>query len=188
MTESSEEELLLEKIKKDPKEFAVLFDQYYNKIFGYALRRTLNYDLSKDVTAETFFKAFFKIKNFSWRGVSLSSWLFKIATNEINYFYRKQKYSAGSLDLLLNKDDFDIVNKESFEEERARIQQELKDHNDFNLVQIKLEKLPVKYQEVIALKYFEEKSIREISEILGKKEGTIKSLISRGLQKLRDSF
>ena len=48
--------------------------------------------------------------------------------------------------------------------------------------------MPVKYQEVIALKYFEEKSIKEISEILGKKEGTIKSLISRGLQKLRDSF
>ena len=89
---------------------------------------------------------------------------------------------------LLDREEFDIANAESLEEERARIEEELKNHNDFILVQQKLEKLPVKYQEVIALKYFEEKSTKEISEILGKKEGTIKSLISRGLQKLKDSF
>lgn len=65
---------------------------------------------------------------------------------------------------------------------------ELINNDDFILVQKKLEKISVKYQEVIALKYFEEKSVREISEILNKKEGTIKSLISRGLQKLRDSL
>ncbi len=188
MTENSEEQLLLEKIQKNPKVFGVLFDQYYNKIFGYSLRRTTNYDLAKDITAETFFKAFFKIKEFKWRGISISSWLFKIATNEINYFYRKQKYSPRSLELLLDNDEFDIANRESFEEERERIQEELSDHDDFIMVQKKLEKLPAKYQDVIALKYFEEKSIKEISEILGKKEGTVKSLISRGLQKLRESF
>ena len=92
------------------------------------------------------------------------------------------------LDRLLEHRDFDIANSESYEEERRRIEEELKNYDDFILIQKKLEKLPVKYQEVIALKYFEEKSIKEISEILGKKEGTVKSLISRGLQKLRDSF
>jgi RNA polymerase sigma-70 factor (ECF subfamily) len=45
--------------------------------------------------------------------------------------------------------------------------------------------LPAKYQDVIALRYFEGKSIREIAEILGKREGTIKSLLSRGLEKIR---
>ena len=183
-----EEKLLLEKIKKDPKEFGVLFDQYYNRIFGYVLRRTLNYDLAGDITAETFLKAFLKINSFKWQGISMSSWLFRIATNEINYYYRKQKYSPRSLDLLLDRDEFDIKNPESLEEERARIEEELKAHNDFIEVQKKLAQLPVKYQEVISLKYFEEKSMKEISEIVGKKEGTVKSLISRGLQKLRESF
>lgn len=185
---NDEEKLLLEKIKKDPKEFGVLFDQYYNKIFGYVLRRTLSYDLSCDIVAETFLKAFLKIKEFKWKNISVSSWLFKIATNEVNYYFRKWKYSPASLDLLLDSGEFDIKNKESFEEERERIEKEIKAHNDFIQVQKKLEQLPVKYQEVIALKYFEGKSIKEISEILSKKEGTIKSLISRGLQRLRDSF
>jgi RNA polymerase sigma-70 factor (ECF subfamily) len=45
--------------------------------------------------------------------------------------------------------------------------------------------LDLKYQEVIALRFFEEKSIQQISAILNKKEGTVKSLLSRGLKKLR---
>jgi RNA polymerase sigma-70 factor (ECF subfamily) len=183
-----EEQLLLENIRSDPKEFGILFDHYYSRIFGYVLRRTLNYDLAGDITAETFLKAFFKINDFKWKDIFISSWLFKIATNEIRIYYRKQKYSPRSLDRLFDSEDFDIANSETYEEESERIESELKNYDDFILVQKKLEKLSVKYQEVISLKYFEEKSIREISEILGKKEGTIKSLISRGLQKLKDSF
>lgn len=188
MIKLGEEQLLLEKIRSDPKEFGILFDHYYSRIFGYILRRTMNYDLAGDIVAETFLKAFLKINEFKWKDISISSWLFKIATNEINQYYRKQKYSPLSLDLLLDREEFDISNKESFEEERTRIEVELKNYDDFILVQKKLEKLSIKYQEVIALKYFEEKSMKEISEILGKKEGTVKSLISRGLKKLKDSF
>jgi len=86
-----EEQHLLERIRSDPNEFGALFDHYYNRIFGYILRRTMNYDLAGDITAETFLKAFLKINNFKWRDVSISSWLFKIATNEVNQYYRKQK-------------------------------------------------------------------------------------------------
>jgi RNA polymerase sigma-70 factor (ECF subfamily) len=48
-----------------------------------------------------------------------------------------------------------------------------------------LKTLPLKYQEVIALKYFEGKENKEIAEILNINEGTLKSLLSRGLEKLR---
>jgi RNA polymerase sigma-70 factor (ECF subfamily) len=48
-----------------------------------------------------------------------------------------------------------------------------------------LKTLPIKYQEVISFKYFEGKENKEIAEILLIKEGTLKSLISRGLEKLR---
>jgi len=48
-----------------------------------------------------------------------------------------------------------------------------------------LKTLPVKYQEVIALRYFEGKENKEIAEILNINEGTLKSLLSRGVEKLR---
>ena len=50
--------------------------------------------------------------------------------------------------------------------------------------QKEITKLPRKYQEVIVLRYFEKKQIKEVSEILGKKEGTVKSLLHRGLKEL----
>jgi len=48
-----------------------------------------------------------------------------------------------------------------------------------------LKTLPVKYQEVISLRYFEGKDYKEITEILNINEGTLKSLLSRGVEKLR---
>jgi RNA polymerase sigma-70 factor, ECF subfamily len=48
--------------------------------------------------------------------------------------------------------------------------------------------LPFIYQEVIALKFFERKKIQEMVKILGKKEGTIKSLLHRGVEKLREKM
>ncbi|MBS3950794.1 MAG: RNA polymerase sigma factor, partial [Peptococcaceae bacterium] len=45
--------------------------------------------------------------------------------------------------------------------------------------------LPIKYQEVLSLRYFGEKSLKEICEILGKSEGTVKSLLHRGIEKLK---
>jgi RNA polymerase sigma-70 factor (ECF subfamily) len=50
----------------------------------------------------------------------------------------------------------------------------------------KISQLLIRYQEVITLKFFEKKKLKEISEILGKKEGTIKSLLHRGLEKLKN--
>jgi RNA polymerase sigma-70 factor (ECF subfamily) len=57
---------------------------------------------------------------------------------------------------------------------------------DFKHIQKQLRTLRPDYQKVIALKYFEEMTIKEIGEILGKKEGTVKSLLSRGLDQLRN--
>lgn len=45
--------------------------------------------------------------------------------------------------------------------------------------------LPLKYQEVLTLRFFEDKKVKEIASILDKREGTIKSLISRGVQLLK---
>jgi RNA polymerase sigma-70 factor (ECF subfamily) len=65
------------------------------------------------------------------------------------------------------------------------IVEELARHEEFLGVQRALKMLDIKYQEVIALRYFEAKDNAQISEILGKPEGTVKSLLSRGIEKLR---
>jgi len=177
-----ENELLL-RIKRDPEAFALLYDKYYNSIFGYVFRRTGQYDLSRDITAETFLRAYQKIDLFEWRNISFSAWLYKIAGNETNMYFRKSRYSPACLDDL--KLTNQLFYEEGIETERAALEKSLQENTAFHSVLEQLKGLGTKYQEVIALRFFEGKSIKQIAEILGKNEGTIKSLLSRGLHKLR---
>ncbi len=82
-------------------------------------------------------------------------------------------------------EDNDIFN-DYLQEDRIEYEKELQKHDQFLIVVKELKTLPIKYQEVISLKYFEGKENKEIAEILLIKEGTLKSLLSRGLEKLRE--
>jgi len=177
-----QEKLLVERAKNDPEAFGELYDEYYPKIFGYILKRTANIEVAQDVTSEVFFKALKNIGKFSWRGVPFSSWLYRIATNEIaNNFKGDRRRRAlteeasESVDLSSPSPDIEI----------AQAEEELKKHEEFLALHEAVAKLPFKYQEVITLRYFEKKHLKEIGEILGKREGTVKSLLHRGLEKLR---
>ncbi len=175
---------LLNKIKINPTDFSEIFKLYYKPIFGYILRRTGNFDDTADIAADTFFKAFTNIKNFSCKGISIKVWLYRIATNEVNQFYRNRKKHDSLFDR------FDFENKELLRNflynDKEEVEAELQKHNQFLTILSVLKTLPYKYQEVISLRYFEGKNNKEIVEILNINEGTLKSLLSRGLQKLRE--
>ena len=181
-----EEQLIVKEAKTNNESFVKLYVYYYPKILGYCFRRTLDLNLSKDLTSETFLKAFTGIGKYEWRGIPFSSWLFRIASNEMNMLDRKKKYNPDSLSLLKESGVFEIADIASLNAEKNELEKQLQQSKDFINVQQKLLLLPIKYQEVISLKYFEEKSIKEIVEILEKKEGTIKSLLSRGIEKLKN--
>jgi RNA polymerase sigma-70 factor (ECF subfamily) len=182
----SEEKELVRQAQKAPDAFAKLYDQYYPKIFGYILRRTANLEAAQDLTSETFLNALRKLWQFQWRNISFSSWLYKIAANEINQYFRKAEYKKSISLEELEEQGFEPVSPNDPESELVEAQEKLKQHQDFLEIQGKIVRLPAKYQEVIALRFFEQKQIKEISEILGKKEGTVKSLLHRAVEKLRE--
>jgi len=181
----NEEKELIKKAQKEPEAFAELYDKYYPQIFGYILKRIADLEIAQDITSETFFKALKNLWKFRWKNISFSAWLYRIANNEIaNYFRKNKKYSI-SLEKLKEK-GFEPISLHNPEAEFLKAQEELKKHQDFLKIQEKISQLPIKYQEVITLRFFEKKKIKEIAEILGKKEGTIKSLLHRGLEKLKE--
>jgi len=166
----SEEKELVRQAQKAPDAFAKLYDRYYPKIFGYILRRTANLEAAQDITSETFFKALRKLWQFQWRNISFSSWLYKIAANEINQYFRKAEYKKSLSLEELQEQGFEPTSPDDPESELIEAQEQLKQHQDFLEIQVKIVRLPAKYQEVIALRFFEQKQIKEISEILGKKK------------------
>lgn len=181
---TDDERILLHDIKLNPQRFGELYDAYYEPIFSYIFRRLGDYELTRDIASETFMKAYLKIGAFEWKGVSIVYWLFRIATNEINLYFRNKKYSSRFLQHVISKGVFDLIHGHS--EENALLESELQQHKEFIAIQSALKCLKIPYQEVIALRYFEQKSIKDISLILNKKEGTIKSLLSRGIESLKN--
>jgi len=67
----------------------------------------------------------------------------------------------------------------SAEEELLEAEAEVKRHEQYLALHQNILKLDIKYQEVITLRFFENKQINEISTILDKREGTVKSLLHR---------
>lgn len=131
---TEQERDLIEQCHKDPAAFGQVFDNWYPAIFAYVFRRTADYDLSKDIAAETFLKAFLKINSFQWRGISISAWLYRIATNELNQYYRSNKYKPRSLQQLLENPQMEKLLHYPADDERGVMEQELKAHNDYNLI------------------------------------------------------
>jgi RNA polymerase sigma-70 factor (ECF subfamily) len=183
----SEEEELIKQAQKAPDAFSRLYDHYYPRIFGYVLRRTANLETAQDITSETFLKALNKLWQFRWRNVSFSSWLYKIATNEINQCFRRAEYKKSVSLEELQEQGFELLSPHDPESELIAAQEKLQQHQDFLEIQKKITGLPARYQEVIALRFFEKKQVKEIAEILGKREGTIKSLLHRAVEKLREA-
>jgi RNA polymerase sigma-70 factor, ECF subfamily len=184
----NDEEALIERAKTDGDSFGELYDAYYPKIFNYVLRRVGVLELAEDITTEVFLKALARIQRFTWRGLPFSAWLYRIAANEIAEHFRGKHTKNISLDMLMEEQGFEPVDESDVAADYAASQEAIARHQQFLQVQQALLQLPVKYQEAVSLRYFEKKSIAEIAQIMGKRPGTIKSLLSRGIQKLRQAL
>ncbi len=176
---------LIEKAKSKPEFFGEIFDKYYDLILRYIVHRTGNIEVSKDIAAETFYKALNKINTYHPTSIPFSAWLYRIASNEVNYFFRKKKYEPVSLEASIKEINLQIPSSIDIENELIEAQEIIDNNKKYQLAKEILMKLPDKYREVLVLRYMEDLKITEISEILGKREGTIKSLISRGIDKLK---
>lgn len=173
---------LVEKARRDNEAFGQLYDQNFRRIFGYVLRRTASVTVAQDVTSDVFFKALKNLTKFRWQGIPFSAWLYRIASHEITDYYRKRRrevdhaVSAGDRECRGNPLLVEITQAEDI----------LIRHEEYLSLHMTITRLPLKYQEVITLRYFEDKKIKDIAQILGKREGTIKSLLHRGLERMRN--
>jgi RNA polymerase sigma-70 factor (ECF subfamily) len=176
-----QEKKIIQEAKKNPEAFAMLYDKYYKVIFGYILKRTADIEIAQDITSQTFFKALRDLGKFRWQNVPFSAWLYRIATNEINSFYRnKKKFINVGFDKIP-----DIASPDTPHKDIEMAEEELKKKKEFIKIHESISRLNPIYQTVITLRFFDKKKIYEISQILGKSEGTIKSQIHRGLEELR---
>lgn len=179
-----EEKELVKNAQRDPEAFGVLYDQYYKQIFNYILKRTGDVATAQDITSETFIKVLQKMPSFQWRNVPFVAWIYKITSNEISTYFRKGKYRPVSLEQLFETSHFEPSIDENAHTELVEAQEIIAQHGEYLEMHGLIKTLPQRFQQIIVLRYFENKKFEEISVILNVKAGAIKTMLSRGLRKL----
>ena len=177
------EKEIIARIKSNPQEFEIIYNLYFDRIFGYIIKRTLDYDLTKDICSEVFLKAFLSVQKFRWTNKPIIIWLFKIAQNEIRLYFRNKKYKPEFLSANVTKHNWQV--SPSAEQEKIEIENLLIKSQQTQALIKSLNQLSEKERECISLKFIENLTYPEIAQVMNLKTGTVKSHISRGLAKLK---
>jgi len=161
------ERLRIEAAQRDPRRFADLYEEHFDRVYAFIARRVRDRDEAEDLTADVFHQALAGLPRFEWRGVPFAAWLFRIAANAIADRAKRAARARISPEPDPPADaDLDDV------ERQARL---------FRSVQA----LPADQRRVIVMRFAEQRTIREIALTLRRSEGAVKQLQFRALQTLR---
>lgn len=174
---------IVEQAKKDARKFEVLYNKYFEQIFRYVYQRMDSIDTAKDVTSQVFYKALTKIHTYEFRGVPFSSWLYRIAMSEVYQWFKNNRANRT-----INMDSQGIFNLIKDNEEEGNI---FDDDENKVLKQALIQaiaELPETDLLIIEMRYFEQRSYKEIGEILNIKENNAKVKAYRIVGKLRNKL
>ncbi len=173
-TDLVNEQAIVEAAKKDSKNFALLYDKYYERIFRFIYQRVDDKEQAFDATQQAFMKALDNINKYEFRGVPFASWLYRIASREVNNLFRTQKAQHTV--------NIDSVSVYAIIEE---IQESKIDKYHDKIVEIIGEQLEEDELQLIEMRFFEKRSFKEIGEILDITENNSKVKTYRVLDKLK---
>ena len=159
--------------------FAYLVNRYQAKLARY-IRRISKFDEDEtaDILQDVFIKAYLNLNDFDKR-LKFSAWIYRITHNQVISQYRRLKVRPQAV---IAVDDESIANRFT---DGVDLAHDLDQKYSTTAVRTGLQKLPYKYQEVLVLRYLEEKSYEEISAILRKPVATVGTLINRAKKELQ---
>lgn len=166
---------LIEKAKKDVKFFGLLYEHYFDQIFKFVFMRVGGQeDLAGDLTQQSFIKAMANIQKYEDRGFAFSSWLYRIAQNEVNMHFRKsQKNHSVPVDEGRVKDLADDAQLPSY----------MSMDDQEKLIGM-INELESDHQDLIELRFFQQLSFKEIADIYNITEANAKMRVYRILEKI----
>ncbi len=181
MSLTREEYQLAERARTDDAAFSLLYERYFTKIYAYIFRRLGNREQTEDVVSVTFEKVFLHLDKFKpGGGGTFQAWIYRIATNAVIDYIRKEKHTISMAPEDLPEEIHPTTGLDATHE---MIKLE-----DSESVQRVIKKLPQRYQEVIQLKYFSELSNIEVAEVLQISPNNAGVLLSRALKQFSEQY
>ncbi len=157
----------------DTEAFGKLYDTFLDAVYRFVYFRVGTREEAEDITEIAFVSVFEHIGQYKEQGLPFEAWLFRIARNKIIDHYRSRKPRV-SLETVMEAPD-----------ENGTIEQRVEVALTKEYIMDCIRRLPASYQEIIILKFIEDKTNEEISELLDKPLAHVRVLQSRALQKLR---
>jgi len=151
--------------KTKEKAFLKLLDTYQERLYWYIRKIVITHENTDDALQNTFVRIYRNIESFKGNS-SISTWLFRIAHNEaIRLLEKQNKMHLASLEDVQPQYLEDLTQDNYFDGDEVKLK----------LHQIIESKLTNKQRMVFNMKYFDDLSFRQMSEILGMNENTLKS-------------
>jgi len=170
----ADERDLVERAKRDPRQFGALYDRHFQQIYRFVYSRVREQTAAEDVTSEIFMKALKAMPRYQDTGRPFAAWLYQIAVNAIADRYRTLR-TAQPLD------DFHDLSV------AGPALDELAVHRDeIRRIWTLVEGLPNQQRTALVLKFQEDMKIEDIAVAMGKSPGAVKLLIHRGVSRLRE--
>jgi len=177
---------LVHKAKAGSKDaFGLLVNKYQQKVFYLAYDLVGDYDDAKDIAQNAFIRAYERLSMFQERA-KFSTWLYRITVNmAMDEHRRRKRHPHDTLETHIRTIEQDAAEKDNNEPdpdsgERQKLRQAL--------INKGLGTLSKNQRTAVVLKYFHQKSSKEIGDILGCSESTARIHIFRGLKNLQRSF
>ena len=170
LRKEADERLLIEAAQKDPARFAELYENNFERVYAYVVRRVGDRAETEDLTSEVFHHALANLQRFEWRGIPFAAWLYRIAANLISDRWQRSGREVA-----------DEAQMELAQVSPAAIEEVELKATLFRLV----DTLPAEQRRVVVLRFVEEKSIKEVAREIRKTEGAVKQLQFRAISSLR---
>ena len=159
---------------RDQAAFAELYDLYLDNVYRYVYYRRANRTDAEDLSEQVFLQAWAAIERFRWQGKPFLAWLYTVAHNVV-VDWRRRTMPSQSLD------DGD----NPIELESTSAAQAMSRWIDTDLLANAIKRLTPEQQQVITLKFLDGFDTVRIAQIMDRREGTIRALQLRALQRMR---
>jgi len=157
----------------DPEALASLYACYVERITRYVYSRVTDHQLAEDITSRIFLKMLEKLDTYQVGQSPVIAWLYRMAHNAVIDHYRMKRTFVSLEDLHQAE-----AKQEDGIEEKLELQ--IKSQQ----LRAALQVLTEEQQRVLILKFIDGLSTREIARQLGKRQGAVRGLQMRALQKL----
>jgi len=173
-----DESILVQRAQKnDSQALAEIYEAYFDKIYRYIALRIRNEMEAEDLTQQVFMKMLHSISAYKSQGVPFSSWLYRIAHNQVVDFLRQRNKKA-------TVDIEGLPLQDTANDPQSLIELDC----DIKELKQAMQNLTASQQEVLSLRFTGDMPIAQCAEVMGKSEGAIKALQHSAVQALKKAL